>query len=158
MSENDLEQRKQSSEFPYSEVFEKCFPYYLSLGMSVTEYWDGDNTYPKAFREAEKLRMKRSNYEAWLHGRYIYDALCEVQPIFQAFAKRGTKPYPYADKPYALGEEEVAKAKEDRKKKELEKGRIYMETMMSKWNKSFEDKEVKGDVDNSRSVGSTDKI
>lgn len=70
------------------------------MGMTWEQYWFGDVTMVQAFAEAERLRQQRQNSEAWLQGRYVYDALLCVAPILQAFAAKGTKPRPYIAKPY----------------------------------------------------------
>lgn len=53
-----------------------------------------------AFRKADRLRQKREDAQAWLQGRYIYDALGRLSPILHAFAKKGAKAEPYLDRPY----------------------------------------------------------
>ena len=121
----------------YTSKFYEVFPYYLSIGMTPEQYWDGDPSLPKYYRKADELKWKRKNQELWLQGMYIYEALCDVSPIFHAFAKRGTKPSPYPDHPYSL----TANEREDEKKKQeardREKARRYMEAQMAKLNKRF---------------------
>lgn len=80
-----------ASPFPYTEIFYKKFPYYLSIGMTEEQYWDRDSTLVKYYREAEELRQEKFNQEAWLQGMYVYDALARIAPILHAFAKKGTK-------------------------------------------------------------------
>lgn len=74
--------------------------------MSAEEFWEGDTTLPKFYLEAYKIRKEREkeelNYNAWLQGMYIYEALCDVSPVLRAFVKKGTKPIEYPNKPYAL--------------------------------------------------------
>jgi hypothetical protein len=85
-------------------MFYDQFPYYLSIGMTSEQYWDGDPSLPKYYRKADELSKKRRNQELWLQGMYIYEALCDVAPILHSFAKKGTKPLPYPDHPYAITE------------------------------------------------------
>ena len=99
------------------QIFEREFPYYLSLGMSYEQYWDKDCQLVKAYREADKLRMNRMNSEFHLQGMYFYEALCNVSPLLHAFAKQGTQAIPYPALPYALDKKEkenrqIAKLKE----------------------------------------------
>ena len=84
-----------ASPSPYSDIFYKKFPYYLSIGMTEEQYWDKDCCLVKFYRKSEELRKERVNQEAWLQGMYIYDALLRVAPVLHAFAKKGTKPQPY---------------------------------------------------------------
>lgn len=68
--------------------------------MTWEQYWHGDPLMVRAFREADKLRQRREDAIAWLHGRYIYDALGRLSPILHAFSKRGAKAEPYLDRPF----------------------------------------------------------
>ena len=43
----------------YGEKFEELCGYYMSIGMTYHEYWDGDSMMAKYFREAEE-RKKRT--------------------------------------------------------------------------------------------------
>lgn len=119
-----------SSYHPFYLTFEKLFPFYLSIGMTYEQYWDMDCTLVAYYREAEKLRQKRFNYEAWWQGVYIYEALCNVSPIFNPYAKKGTKPIPYPHKPYDITEEDIEKSKEEKQKEIHNKGleRLMMMT------------------------------
>ena len=74
--------------------------------MTWDQYWYGDVWMVEAFRRAERHRIERMNQTLWLQGRYFYDALCGASPVFRDFAKHGTKPIPYLEKPYPLFEEE----------------------------------------------------
>ena len=84
----------QPTQIKYGEVFNTHFPYYLSIGMTEEQYWDGDPELVKYYRKAEEIRNEKRNQELWLQGMYIYEALCDASPIFHAFAKKGTKPRP----------------------------------------------------------------
>ena len=124
----------------YTTAFYDLFPYYLSIGMSPDQYWDGDPTLAKHYRKAEELRRKRRNEELWLQGMYIYEALCDVSPVLNAFAKKGTKPRPYSDHPYALSVQERKDEKVLQEKKDREKAKRYMEAKMAAINKRFKSK------------------
>lgn len=47
-----------------------------------------------------------------MQGMYVYEAICDVSPILHAFAKKGTKPEPYAKEPYAITESEIREREE----------------------------------------------
>ena len=59
----------------YTEIFERCFPFYLAIGMSSAEYWEGDPKLAQYFRKAYCIKQEQFNNEAWLQGMYIYDAV-----------------------------------------------------------------------------------
>ena len=121
----------------YTSVFYDQFPYYLSIGMTPEQYWDGDSMLAKYYRKADELRKKRRNEELWLQGMYVYEALCDVAPVLHAFAKRGTKPVPYPDHPYALTVNDREEEKKLIERREREKARRYMEAKMAAINKRF---------------------
>ena len=108
--------------------------------MSPEQYWDGDPALAKYYRQADELKRKRRNEELWLQGLYIYEALCDVAPILQAFAKKGTKPLPYTDHPYSLTTQEREDEKKRQEERDREKAKRYMEAQMAKLNKRFESK------------------
>ena len=108
--------------------------------MSPEQYWDGDAMLAKYYRKADELKQSRKNQELWLQGMYIYEALCDVSPVMNAFAKKGTKPAPYPDRPYPLSTNERKKAKELQKDRDREKAKRYMESKMANLNKLFNSK------------------
>lgn len=124
----------------YTEKFYELFPYYLSIGMTPEQYWEGDCTLVKYYRKAEELRNEKRNQELWLQGVYIYEALCDVAPILHAFAKKGTKPTPYTANPYPLNAKQTKRAEEEKQRKLAEKGKRFMEAMAASVNKKFEGK------------------
>lgn len=83
----------------------------MAIGMSYDDFWNGDVCMVRAYRKADELRQRRENQAAWLQGMYIYGALCDVAPIFHAFAKKGTKPTPYTDEPYPITAAEIEERK-----------------------------------------------
>lgn len=124
--------------FTYTERFYEAFPYYLSIGMTYEQYWDGDCTLTKYYRQADELRSERRNQELWLQGMYTYEAICDVSPILHAFAKKGAKPHPYPSKPYAISEKQIRKEREEKERKIAEKGKRFMQALMQSNNKRFE--------------------
>lgn len=57
--------------------------------------------------------MEDKNNELWLQGMYYYEAIVRASPILAAFAKAGTKPIPYLEKPYTLGQKQIQEIKEE---------------------------------------------
>ena len=120
----------------YSEIFDECFPYYLSIGMTYEEYWEGDSALPIFYRKAQKLRNDMENQKAWLQGMYFYEAICNVSPVLHAFAKKGAKPLPYPSKPY--GDEKETKEDINRK---IENERLRTQVYIDNWVNSFKKKQ-----------------
>lgn len=123
--------------FPYSDLFRKAFPYYLSIGMTYEQFWLGDVELVKYYRQAAKLKREMDNQNAWLQGMYFYEALCDASPLFRTTFKKGKiKPLPYSSKPYEL----------DKKESEPEErgsagGLAFMQAFMTKNNTKFQRKE-----------------
>ena len=132
---------KNSATHSYYKTFLEHLPYYLSIGMTPEQFWDGDPLLAKYYRKADELKRQRKNQELWLQGMYIYEALCDVAPIFNAFAKRGTKATPYSDHPYSITTKEREDEKKLQEKRDRDKARRYMEAQMVKLNKRFESKQ-----------------
>lgn len=94
----------------------------------------------KYFREAEELRKERVNQEMWLQGMYIYDAMARIAPILHAFAKKGTKAQPYVEEAYPISKRTVEDAQIKKEKARSQKGVRYMEALMARNNKRFEER------------------
>ena len=118
-----------TSHFPYRDLFDACFPTYLSYGMTYEQYWRGDCTLVKSYRKAEALRVQRANQMAWLEGRYFYEALCDASPLLHAFAKEGTEPYPYRDEPIPVTLDEVDEYRARQIEKQKAEFRAFADAM-----------------------------
>ena len=131
-------QKSSALPFTYTEKFYELFPYYLAIGMTYDQYWNDNPLLVKSYRKAAELRKEQRNEELWLQGMYIYEALCDVSPVLNANAKKGTKPHPYSEKPYAITESQRKYEEEEHARKVAEKGRRFMEAVMLSNNKRFE--------------------
>ena len=109
-----------------SEIFDYCFPFYLSIGMSSAEYWEGDASLPRYYRKAFEMKQMRENEQAWLHGLYVYDAT--ISALTHLNTDKTTHKS-YATKPYALTAEEH----EDEKQKKVEEAEAQAEVWMKTW-------------------------
>lgn len=133
-------ERKVRSPFlTYTEQFYEVFPYYLSIGMTAEQFWDGDATLTKYYRRADEIRTERKNQELWLQGLYVYEALCDVAPIMHAMAKKGTKARPYPEQPYSITEKQRKREKEEQERRVADKGRMFMERLMQQNNAKFKE-------------------
>lgn len=113
------------------------------MGMSEEQYWDRDCRLVVAYREASRLRVEKRNEEMWLQGLYIYEALCDVSPIMQAFAKRGAKAKPYPERPFPVTKRQQKKNQNEAQKATARKGKQMMEAFMAATNKKFDQGEGK---------------
>lgn len=79
----------------------------MAIGMSYEEFWEKDVDIVKAYREADRIKRKRRDWDLWLQGRYFYDALCCASPVLHAFAKEGTQAHPYPEEPYPRDKKDI---------------------------------------------------
>ena len=128
---------------PLTVFFEKVCPMYMSYGMTYHDFWYGGAFMVDFYREAHKLKIKEQDENNWMIGMYVYEALCDVSPILHAFSKKGTKPLPYAEKPYLM--EKLQEKTEVEKQQEIENERLKFTIQMNNWfratKKQFENKE-----------------
>ncbi len=110
--------------------------------MSYEQYWDGDISAHKQYREAHKLQISEMNTAAWLHGRYVYDALCAVSPILRAFSKaRRPEKYP---EPYDLFEDERKRKEEIEQRKRYERIKEKVAEFADQFNKRRKEVDADG--------------
>lgn len=104
--------------------------------MSYEEFWNGDVWAAKAYRKAYEIRKERANFDAWLQGLYIYEAICDASPILRAFSK-ARKPAPYPKEPYVINTELSKRRKaEQEKDAQKQQGDIFVANMNA-WAESF---------------------
>lgn len=125
-----------------TKTFEELCPIYMSYGMSYDEFWYGESYRAKFYLDSHKLKVKQKDEEMWIQGMYIYEALCKVSPVLHAFSKKGTKPLPYAEKPYLTSAPALETQKD--KEKEVENARLIARIHFENWaratKKQFENK------------------
>lgn len=109
-----------------SEIFDEQFPFYLSIGMSSAEYWEGDSSLPRYFRKAFKMRQERENEQAWLHGLYVYDATISA---LTHFSKDKKDHRDYTSKPYSFDPKE----REEEQEAKVDEAQAQAEVWMKSW-------------------------
>lgn len=124
--------------FRYKDRFDEAFPFYLSIGMTPGQYWDGDATLTVAYRKAHEITRERRNEELWLQGLYVYEAILNTAPVTSAFSKV-KKPLPYRSEPIPLTEQKAKELEEAANQKKLEEGRDVFRQMVAEFNKSFKE-------------------
>lgn len=116
----------------YGEIFDECFPFYLAIGMSYAEYWEGDSSLARYFRKAYKIKQEQENNNAWLQGLYFYDAASTaLHNALRGFNKTPPPAKNYADKPYELFKKEKTEAEKAKEVEiEQEKAAAWMENLV----------------------------
>ena len=114
----------------HSEIFEENFPFYLAIGMSSAEYWEGDPSLTRYYRKAYLIKQEENNLHSWLQGVYIYDAVATA--IHNAFRGKNSRAKEYAKQPYDIGKKQRKSEYEKAKEVEVEqqKALAWMENFV----------------------------
>ena len=136
--------QKGGADMTIGEQFREIFPYYLALGMTEAEFWDGDCELVRYYRKAAEYKTQRMNEAAWLAGLYVYEAIADLVPVLNPMVKHGTHPTPYPERPYPITEGERKARDAERAEQEQEAIKAYMTAWMNRNNKKYES-EVKPD-------------
>lgn len=121
----------------YSQIFEECCPFYLSIGMSSAEYWDGDNDLPRYFRKAYKMKQEQMNREAWMHGLYVYDAVVSAMSHLN---QNKSSHKNYASEPYSFTKEDIARDNERKVEEAEARAEVWMKSWVSATQGMFKNK------------------
>ena len=116
----------------FTEIFYECFPFYLAIGMPPAEYWEGDSSLARYYRQAYKIKQEQDNFFAWLQGLYIYDAQSTaLHNAMRGFNKAKAPVKDYAKQPYELFKKEKTEAEKLREiELEQEKAASWMESLV----------------------------
>lgn len=109
-----------SPEEVVKQLDERC-TFYMSIGMSYADYWEGENCLPRfflnAYNERRRREMEEQNFNAWLTGVYTANAFGVV--LSNAFAKSGSPREEYPEKPFEIFPHEKTKAEIEAEKEAL---------------------------------------
>lgn len=89
----------------------ELLPRALQYGMTTEEFWHNDK---RLFWAYEKAYYRRQYETAWLNGLYIDVALNTL--VRNVFAKKGSKPLKYPDKPVDPFEKKVVLSESEKEK------------------------------------------
>lgn len=128
-SEFLISETSTTQEKTYTEIFEESFPFYLAIGMSSAEYWEGDCSLTRYYRKAYKIKQEEINNNAWLQGLYVYDAISTA--LHNALRGKSQRAREYAKQPFNFENKEKS---EFEKAKEVEieqqKAQAWMENFV----------------------------
>ncbi len=90
----------------------------ITFGMSTREFWE-DNpdllwAYRKSYIDKIKLQQETDNFNAWLNGLYVFNAV-NTSMYNNLVRKETQQPLNYIEKPY-----DFSKSKEDYEKEKVE--------------------------------------
>ena len=128
----------------YTDIFYDALPYYLSIGMTTSEFWEGNVYLVEAFRKANLLKKKQINEFMYLQGLYTYHAFGTVISNVH-FDKKHHKVNNYLSEPIDvyLTEEEREQKQKERDELERQKVIAYLKALQKNW----ENKKKRGTED-----------
>ena len=129
-----LTEEHSTQEKSYGEIFDECFAFYLAIGMSSAEYWTGDPSLVRYYRQAYQIRQEEQNNNAWLQGLYVYDAVSTaIHNAMRGMGKSRTPAKEYAKAPYDISKKEKTEAQKLKIiEKEQEKAAAWMENLVQR--------------------------
>lgn len=87
--------------------------------MTYEQYWYGDPLMVRAFYKADKLKRRREDEIAWIHGLYVFNALDAT--VGNMTRKKGQTPIEYPKEPYLMKKEQEAQEAKKQQSEEQEK-------------------------------------
>jgi len=101
--------------------------------MTYDQYWYGDVALTDAYIAADRLVTERHNYEAWLQGQYVYQAIGSFAECFMSFGKKGKikiKPYPKKPYEFSYKKTETEEEREEREAKDVAERKARVRAML----------------------------
>lgn len=87
--------------------------------MTYEQFWEQDVILAKHYRESFKMKRDYDNQMLHLQGTYIYHALCDVAPLYQAFKPK--PPQPYMNEPFSLTDAQDKAKQAEKLKRDAER-------------------------------------
>lgn len=100
----------------------------MAMGMSVSEFWDGDPTLAIHYRKAFEVEQEIHNMWQWRMGAYFVSALDAT--VGNVFRKKGTKPKEYVDHPFPLSDKKDEDGLTSEQKRQNDKFTKALESSM----------------------------
>lgn len=121
-----MTEKVEEKEKSIAEILDEYCPFYMAIGMTYEEYWDGPAELTKFYREAHKIKKDIQNEQLWLQGRYMYETILRLIPVFNPFAQ--TEISPYIEQPFAITKEEIEKRQKEEAIRNMENMFAYMQS------------------------------
>lgn len=94
--------------------------WYMSIGMSRDEYWNGEATAVIDYRKAHEMKLREENRLMHHFGAYVYQALLAVSPAYNFWSKR-RDPMPYPTETIPILESEAKEREAEKKRSAMNK-------------------------------------
>lgn len=130
MESQFLEEELSTQNKSYTEIFKEVLPFYISIGMSIDQFYNQDVTLATVYRKAYDIKNERDNNQLWLQGMYIYDAISTS--IYNAFCRKaGQQAASYTSKPYPINQKQLEEDYEKTVERERAKAKVWMENWVN---------------------------
>lgn len=130
-------QLSNSTESVYlTDTLNNLCPYYMAMGMSYDDYWNGDPYMARFYREAFKQKVRNENTMLHVQAQYIYEVLGCMASLYDPFAKR-RKPEKFRDHPYDLFPEDAEATQERLERERYESIRERLKAFAEEHNKQM---------------------
>lgn len=128
MESQFLDDRLSTEEKSYTDIFKEVLPFYISIGMSIEQFYNEDVTLATIYRKANDIKNERDNSRLWLQGMYIYDAISTT--IYNVFCRKAGEPASsYPRNPYPINQKQL----EEDYEKSVERERVRAKVWMENW-------------------------
>lgn len=104
---HDKEDTQKEEKLSPSKLFEKVCPYYMSIGVSYHDFWDGEFDICKYARKADEINQGNKNREQWWQAVYIFRMMLDASPAFNAFNSGNTNITLSVDRPFPITQKEI---------------------------------------------------
>lgn len=111
-------------------------PQCIAAGMTAAEFWDAYPVEIEPYFEAQKIRRRIHDEEAWISGFYTMEAFSVV--LHNAFRKKNTKPIEYMKKPILKEEKQLSK-RELEEKAQREADKVFHRLEIARFNQLLAD-------------------
>lgn len=130
MESQFLEERLSTKNKSYTQIFEEILPFYISIGMTVDQFYHQDVSLAIIYRQAYKIKNEQKNTQLWLQGMYIYDAISTS--IYNAFCRKsGQQAASYTSKPYSINKEQQKEDYERTVERERAKAKVWLDNWVN---------------------------
>lgn len=130
MESQFLEDKLSTKDKTYTEIFKEVLPFYISIGMSFEQFYNGDVTLANIYRKAYEIKNERDNNQLWLQGMYIYDAISTT--IYNVFCRKAGQPASsYPQSPYPINQKQLEEDHEKSVERERAKAKVWMENWVN---------------------------
>lgn len=107
-TQKDVGRGNNSAHSSIEDFFNSVLPYYVSIGMTIDDFWNGDPENARVFRKADEIKRERKNQEMWMTGLYIYRAIGSLSPILRTnLSKKPQSAEPYLSEPLPISKKEI---------------------------------------------------